>query len=73
MPLSQTDDGVQVACGQYFSGCLTANGKIIIWGSVSGKITNDDGLFFSKPEYVCIGFLFNDIYKKDYFYLKIDI
>jgi len=50
VPLLQTDEGVQVACGQYFSTCLTTNGKIIIWGSVSGKITNDDGLFFNKPE-----------------------
>jgi alpha-tubulin suppressor-like RCC1 family protein len=54
---------VQVACGQYFSVCLTANGKIVIWGSISGKITNDDALFFSKPEYVCFC-IFNDIYSR---------
>jgi alpha-tubulin suppressor-like RCC1 family protein len=46
------DEGVQVACGQCFSVCLTISGKILIWGSISGKITNDDGLFFNKPEYV---------------------
>ncbi len=51
--LPQNDEGVQVACGQHFSVCLTTNGKIVIWGSISGKITNDDGLFFKKPEYVC--------------------
>ena len=50
--LPENTDGVQVACGQHFSACLTTTGKIIIWGSVSGKITNDDGLFFEKPEYV---------------------
>ncbi|CAF3739050.1 unnamed protein product [Adineta steineri] len=50
--LPQNDEGVQVACGQYFSVCLTANGKIIVWGSISGKITNDDGFFYNKPEYL---------------------
>ncbi len=49
--LPPNDEGVQVACGQYFSVCLTTNGKIAIWGSLSGKITNDDGLFFDKPQY----------------------
>jgi alpha-tubulin suppressor-like RCC1 family protein len=60
---------VQVACGQYFSVCLTTNGKLVIWGSLSGKMTNDDGLFFNKPQYVshCI---FDD---GIYLYLKIDI
>ncbi|CAF4634181.1 unnamed protein product [Rotaria sp. Silwood1] len=48
--LPPNDDGVQVACGQYFSMCLTLSGKIVLWGSISGKITNDDGLFYSKPE-----------------------
>jgi alpha-tubulin suppressor-like RCC1 family protein len=50
--LPQNDEGVQVACGQHFSLCLTSNGKIVVWGSVSGKITNDDDLFYNKPEYV---------------------
>ncbi|CAF1080148.1 unnamed protein product [Rotaria sordida] len=50
--LPQNDEGVQIACGQYFSMCLTSNGRIIIWGSISGKMTNDDGLFYSKPQYL---------------------
>ncbi|CAF4670522.1 unnamed protein product, partial [Rotaria magnacalcarata] len=48
--LPQSEDAVQIACGQYFSMCLTLNGNIVVWGSISGKITNDDGLFYSKPE-----------------------
>jgi alpha-tubulin suppressor-like RCC1 family protein len=48
--LPQNDEAVQVACGQHFSLCLTSNGKIVIWGSLSGKTTNDDGLFYNKPE-----------------------
>ena len=53
MTLPQNDDGVQIACGQLFSVCLTTNGKIVIWGSISGKITdNDDGLYFNQPQYV---------------------
>jgi alpha-tubulin suppressor-like RCC1 family protein len=48
--LPQNDNGVQVACGQNFSICLTSNGKIVIWGSISGKTTNDDGFFYEKPE-----------------------
>lgn len=50
--LPDNAEGVQVACGQHFSACLTTTGKIIIWGSISGKISNDDGLFFQKPEYL---------------------
>ena len=50
--LPENEDGAQVACGQHFSACLTVSGKIAIWGSLSGKTTNDDGLFFNKPEYV---------------------
>ncbi len=48
--LPQNDNVVQVACGQYFTLCLTANGKIVIWGSISGKTTNDDGFFYQRPE-----------------------
>ena len=48
--LPQNDDGAQVACGQHFSLCLTVNGKIVIWGSLSGKTTNDDGMFYARPE-----------------------
>ncbi|CAM4858154.1 unnamed protein product [Rotaria socialis] len=48
--LPQSEDAVQIACGQYFSMCLTSNGNIVVWGSISGKITNDDGFFYSKPE-----------------------
>ncbi len=43
---------VQVACGQHFTLCLTLNGKIVIWGSISGKTTNDDGFFYQRPEYI---------------------
>ncbi|CAF1021817.1 unnamed protein product [Adineta steineri] len=50
--LPQNDDVVQVACGQHFSVCLTGNGKIVVWGSISGKVTNDDGLVYQKPEYL---------------------
>jgi hypothetical protein len=50
--LPPNEEGVQVACGQYFSVCLTTNGRIVIWGSINGKITNDDGFFYHKPEYV---------------------
>jgi E3 ubiquitin-protein ligase HERC4 len=48
--LPQNDIAVQIACGQCFSICLTTNGKIVIWGSISGKVTNDDGFFYYKPE-----------------------
>ncbi|CAF4157074.1 unnamed protein product [Rotaria sp. Silwood2] len=50
--LPQNDEGVQIACGQYFSMCLTTTGRIVIWGSISGKITNDDGLFYNIPEHL---------------------
>ncbi|CAF1467672.1 unnamed protein product, partial [Adineta steineri] len=50
--LPQNDDVVQVACGQHFSVCLTGNGKVVVWGSISGKVTNDDGLVYQKPEYL---------------------
>lgn len=52
MNLPANEEGAQVACGQHFSVCLTVSGKILIWGSLSGKTTNDDGLFFNKPTYV---------------------
>lgn len=48
--LPENEDGAQVACGQHFAACLTVTGKIAIWGSLSGKTTNDDGLFFNRPE-----------------------
>ena len=48
--LPQNDSGVQIACGQHFSLCLTVHGKIVVWGSVSGKTTNDDGFFYQRPE-----------------------
>ncbi len=48
--LPQNDQVVQVACGQHFTLCLTLNGKIVIWGSISGKTTNDDGFFYQRPE-----------------------
>ncbi|UJR08173.1 hypothetical protein I4U23_012446 [Adineta vaga] len=50
--LPQNDLAVQVACGQTFSICLTGNGKIVVWGSISGRVTNDDGCFYQKPEYL---------------------
>jgi alpha-tubulin suppressor-like RCC1 family protein len=50
--LPQNDNVVQVACGQHFTLCLTLNGKIVIWGSISGKTTNDDGFFYQRPEYI---------------------
>ncbi|CAF3323072.1 unnamed protein product [Rotaria socialis] len=50
--LPQHAEVVQVACGQHFSVCLTSNGKVVIWGSISGKVTNDDGFFYQKPEYL---------------------
>ncbi|CAF1039515.1 unnamed protein product [Rotaria sordida] len=50
--LPQQVNAVQVACGQHFSVCLTTNGKIVIWGSISGKVTNDDGFFYERPEYL---------------------
>jgi alpha-tubulin suppressor-like RCC1 family protein len=48
--LPQNDDAVQVACGQHFSMCLTSNGKVVVWGSISGRVTNDDGFFYQRPE-----------------------
>jgi alpha-tubulin suppressor-like RCC1 family protein len=48
--LPQNDDALQVACGQHFSICLTSNGKIVVWGSISGRVTNDDGFFYQRPE-----------------------
>ncbi|CAF0974051.1 unnamed protein product [Adineta ricciae] len=50
--LPKNEDGVQVACGERFSMCLTTNGKIVIWGSVSGRVKKDDELYFSKPQYL---------------------
>ncbi|CAF0990014.1 unnamed protein product [Adineta ricciae] len=50
--LPQDEKAVQIACGQHFSICLTKNGKIVVWGSISGRVTNDDGLFYQKPEYL---------------------
>ncbi|CAF1022863.1 unnamed protein product, partial [Didymodactylos carnosus] len=45
-------EGVQVACGQHFSLCLTITGRIVCWGSINGKIGSDDGFFYPKPQYV---------------------
>ncbi|UJR38108.1 hypothetical protein I4U23_030788 [Adineta vaga] len=50
--LPKNEEGVQVACGQQFSVCLTTNGKIVLWGSISGKATDDDELYFVKPQYL---------------------
>lgn len=50
--IPQNDTVVQVACGQHFTLCLTSNGKVVIWGSIGGKTTNDDGFFYQKPEYL---------------------
>lgn len=52
MILPQNESVVQVACGQHFTVCLTSNGKVVIWGSISGKTTNDDGFFYQKPDYL---------------------
>lgn len=49
--LPPNDEGVQVACGQHFSMCLTTAGKIVIWGSLNGKTNSDDGFFYEKPVY----------------------
>ena len=54
--LPSNEEGVQVACGQNFSTCLTSNGRVVIWGSISGKVT-DDGFLYSGPAYV--SFLFS--------------
>ena len=48
--LPKDEEGVQVACGQYFSVCLTSNGRIVFWGSISGKINEDGHHHHSKPE-----------------------
>lgn len=48
--LPQNETAVQVACGQHFSLCLTSNGKVVIWGSLSGKTDHGDGFFYQKPE-----------------------
>jgi len=50
--LPQNEPVVQVSCGQHFTICLTTNGKVVVWGSISGKTSNDDGLYYPKPEYL---------------------
>jgi alpha-tubulin suppressor-like RCC1 family protein len=51
LPLPAGEEGVQVACGQLFSLCLTLNGRIIIWGSLDGNVSKDNGFFYEKPTY----------------------
>ena len=43
------DLAVQITCGQFFSVCLTGDGKVLLWGSLNGKINEGDGFFFEKP------------------------
>ena len=50
VPLPANEEGVQIACGQLFSLCLTLKGRIVIWGSLDGKTNKNDGFFYEKPQ-----------------------